>query len=151
MEVRMYKSLKKFGPKLIAIFLLTTTYSVQASAFQSVNISADHGGQIIDYAMRVMQAEQGKSQLRILGSCDSACTLYLGVSRKHICLAPNAIFRFHLPFGSSQKGNQFAARYMINSYPGWVRRWIGGRGGLTHNLISMNYSYAAKFLPTCSA
>ena len=137
---------------IFAVMQLAAMYSTQAQAFQqskNINIYDDRGGQLIDYAMSISRVEQANARVNIRGSCDSACTLYLGIPRNRICVAHNASFRFHLPFGSSQRGNQLAANYMIGSYPAWVRRWIGAQGGLSHNLITMNYSYANKFLKTC--
>lgn len=143
---------KKFGLGSFGVIQLVAICSSQAHAYQSpdnLNIYADHGGQIIDYALSVSHAEQTHARVSIRGSCDSACTLYLGLPRNQICVAHGGLFRFHLPFGSSGRGNQLAANYMIRSYPGWVRHWIGAQGGLSHNLITMNYSYANKFLKTC--
>ena len=152
MEPKVCHLWKKFGLGILGMMQLTAMYSTQAHAFQpskNINIYDDHGGQLIDYAMSISRVEQANARVSFRGSCDSACTLYLGIPRNRICVAHNASFRFHLPFGSSKRGNQLAANYMIGSYPAWVRRWIGAQGGLSHNLITMNYSYANKFLKTC--
>ena len=152
MEVTVPYRWKKFGLGILGVMQLATMYSTQAHAFQqskNINIYDDHGGQLIDYAMSISRVEQTNARVNIRGSCDSACTLYLGIPRNQLCVAHSGSFRFHLPFGSSKSGNQLAANYMIGSYPAWVRRWIGAQGGLSHNLITMNYSYANKYLKTC--
>lgn len=114
-----------------------------------VTISADHGGRIVNYAIKISRIRREAGYVRFDGRCDSACTLYLGLSAAHTCVTPQAAFGFHLPFGVSQHAAATAARYMLGQYPGWVREWIAARGGLTHGLKTMPYSYARRHMPAC--
>ncbi len=115
----------------------------------SINISGDRGGKIIEYALRVKKAERSGKKVRFRGGCSSACTLYLSLPRSQTCISPGAKFRFHLPYSASARGNRVAAKYMRRSYPGWVRSWINRNGGLTNRLITMDYEYASKYLQPC--
>jgi hypothetical protein len=40
--------------------------------------------------------------------------------------------------------------YLMRKYPGWVKSWIARNGGLSGRLVTMNYSYASKFLRRCT-
>lgn len=145
-------SKKRFGIGILALMAGATTCGEQVYAQRfsnNISIYNDHGGEIIAYALRVLETQQSGAVLSFRGSCDSACTLYLGLPNNQICISAGASFRFHLPFGSAAANNRIAANYMTASYPGWVNRWIRAHNGLSQNLITMDYSYANKFLRTC--
>jgi hypothetical protein len=109
----------------------------------------DSGGYIIDYAIKWKRMEQQQRAVRFDGRCDSACTLFLAMPASRACLTAKARFGFHLPFGSSPRGNRVAAAYLMNSYPAWVRTWINANGGLTNQLKVMPYEYARQHIATC--
>jgi hypothetical protein len=115
----------------------------------SVIIYNNHGGRLLDYALRVQKAREKNQFVQIKGKCASACTLYLSLPRDQLCLTPGAGFRFHKPYGSSASMNKVASRLLMNAYPDWVRHWVVERGGLRTRLLTMEYAYAAQYLPTC--
>ncbi len=115
-----------------------------------VNIGYDRGGEIITYALRMKKLERAGSAVRFSGRCNSACTLYLALPSSKACLARNAAFGFHLPYGASPRGNKVAAQYLLRNYPGWVRSWINANGGLTSGIKTMRYEYASKFIKPCA-
>jgi hypothetical protein len=112
-------------------------------------IGSDRGGYVVQYALRMLKLRQSGKPVQFGGSCQSACTIYLALPRSQTCISPGASFGFHAPYGAGTKGNRYARTYMLNSYPGWVRSWISGRGGLSSRLITMNYAYASKFMRPC--
>ncbi|MEX0346892.1 MAG: hypothetical protein AB3N20_18360 [Rhizobiaceae bacterium] len=114
-----------------------------------VTIRNDRGGQLFQYAKRIKRASDRGDLVRVAGNCDSACTMFLALPKKQLCLTPRAQFRFHRPYGASQKSNQAASRFMMRTYPHWVRRWIVANGGLSSSLKTMKYSYASRYLKTC--
>ena len=114
-----------------------------------VTISNNRGGYVVDYAVRMEQWRKSGTRVRFAGRCDSACTLYLALPTTHTCIARGASFSFHSPRGSSASASRYAQIYMIKTYPGWVRSWIGSRGGLSRRLVTMNYEYASRFMRTC--
>jgi hypothetical protein len=115
-----------------------------------LTISGDRGGYVIEYALRMLKLKQSRRQVEFRGSCDSACTLYLALPRSQVCLESQSSFMFHLPYGATGSGNQMAASFMMRSYPVWVRNWINAKGGLSGRPLSMSYSVASKYLPTCN-
>ena len=143
---------KIVGAISTGFFLMTSvsgSYAFPTSGLGSLSIAGDRGGYVMTYALRMLKLKQSGRQVQFRGSCDSACTLYLALPSSRVCVTPQASFNFHLPYGASGSGNRIAASYMLGQYPGWVRSWISSRGGLSHNLISMKYAQASKFLPTC--
>jgi hypothetical protein len=112
-------------------------------------IGSDRGGYVVQYALRMLKLKQSGKPVQFGGRCQSACTVYLALPRSQICISPGASFGFHAPYGAGTNGNRVARNYMLNSYPGWVRSWIGSRGGLSSRLITMDYAYASKFMRTC--
>lgn len=109
----------------------------------------DRGGYVALYAIKVKQLIRSDRQVRFVGRCDSACTLYLAIPETRACVVENAVFGFHLPHGGNPKANEAVAQMMLSSYPNWVRDWISDHGGLTQHLKSMGYDYARQFLPDC--
>lgn len=105
---------------------------------------------MVEYALRLKQILQSGRQVRFLGRCDSACTLLLALPATHACVDNNATFGFHLPYGSSAEHNETMARFMLESYPDWVRDWIASKGGLSSRLKTMRYDYVQQFLPDCA-
>ncbi|MDO9414799.1 hypothetical protein [Pararhizobium sp.] len=123
-----------------------------AFALPSVyTIRHDMGGHVIDYAIKMKRMEQDGRSVRFAGRCDSACTLFLGLPSAQTCITPAAKFGFHLPFGSSARGNKVAANFLIKTYPGWVRTWLRANGGLNNSLKTMTYQYASRFIDTCGS
>lgn len=131
--------------------LLTSAATSSAKAPGSiVRISSSSGGRIGDFMVRLRQYRAQGSLVQFSGSCDSACTLLLALPRANTCITTGAVFRFHAPTAASARTGLAAKRYMMAQYPGWVRGWIASNNGLTGKLISMNYSYASKFMRNCN-
>ena len=136
----------------IALAALATT-AVTAGAVSEApsfyTVRNDHGGVIVDYAIKAAQLEQTGQTVKFAGRCDSACTLYLGISEDQLCVTPSARFGFHLPYGSSAQGNRTAAVYLLKKYPGWVHGWLQANGGLNSNLKVMPYEYVSQHIKSC--
>lgn len=109
----------------------------------------DKGGRVVDYSLEVKRMLAEGTTVRIIGSCQSACTLYLALPGDQLCIAPGASFHFHKPYGASQRGNQVAERHMTASYPQWVNDWLSSQGGLQTRMLIMDYHYARQYVPTC--
>jgi hypothetical protein len=128
----------------LASFRLDDEYSPR-----TVTIREDTGGHVILYALRMRKWLEKGTQVRFAGKCQSACTLYLGLSQEKICISNGATFGFHSPYGVSGRRDRVAQDYMMRNYPEWVRLWIDSRGGLTGQMKTMPYSYASIFLKPC--
>ena len=120
------------------------------STTKTVSISNNSGGNVALFAMNVADYRSVGTLVKFNGRCDSACTMYLGLPTSQTCISQGAYFRFHSPSGASVRSNRIAQSFLMNKYPGWVRAWIGRSGGLSSTLMTMDYSYASKFLRTCN-
>ncbi len=135
----------------VAATYFSTPTLADTKSGNAVNVSGDRGGNVVSYAMKTLQLKQNRTQVRVTGACDSACTLLLALPRNQICVTQSASFNFHLPSGSSSQGNKRAAAFLLKNYPGWVRRWIARKGGLSSRLISMRRSDIGNNLPACQS
>lgn len=133
----------------IVIAICLCVSAIAATSKTPIRITSDNGGVIIDYALRVKDAENSGRHIKFLGRCDSACTLFLALSSAKTCVSNKASFGFHLPYGNSPSTNAKAANYLMNRYPTWVVRWIKANGGLGHATKRMDYSYAKNHLSRC--
>ena len=116
---------------------------------QVIAVRDDRGGRVINYTLQMMKFRDSGTKLEFAGRCDSACTVYLALPRNQTCVSPGAMFGFHAPFAATPEASQRAQNYLLENYPDWVKSWIVGRGGLTKNIMIMDYSYASKFLDKC--
>lgn len=142
------------GALLCSILMPAPAYAINlrpAFKQKSVSIFSNSGGSIGKFAMRAAQLRNSQTLVKFSGSCDSACTLFLGLPSKQMCVKSGAKFRFHAPMHANPRAARFAKTYMMRKYPGWVRSWIRSHNGLTATLTTMDYSYASKFIRTCSA
>jgi len=115
-----------------------------------VTIIDDHGGYVIDYMIRVMELRETKQEVRFAGRCDSACTLLLGLPKDQTCLGPGAYFRFHAPLAPTDVDAELVGQAMMSKYPSWVRTFINDHGGLTNQLVTMDFEYASRFVRMCA-
>lgn len=99
---------------------------------ETINVSDDHGGSVAAYDARWAAIAARGANVRIVGPCQSACTVLLGhIPRRRICVTPNASFGFHLAHLPS------ATATLWNAYQPDIRAWIKAHGGLTHDFIWM--------------
>jgi hypothetical protein len=118
---------------------------------RSVSIGSDAGGVVIQYGLRMLRWRGNGTRVRFTGACRSACTIYLGLASSQTCISPGASFGFHSPFGAAGRGNAIAQSFMMRNYPGWVRSWIRGQGGLNSQIKTMSYGYASRFIRPCGS
>lgn len=148
---------RKNLPFLLATLLFAQGCTIGFSDHSPVKIRPtkivrnDPGGLISTYAFRVGQLQKHDGKVRISGKCQSACTLYLALPRKDVCITPNAQFGFHYPSKGTPGNKRRGANYMMRKYPYWVRSWIRSRNGLRNRMMVMDYRYASRYLPTCKA
>lgn len=134
---------------LLAMFLGSLVFVVfmTTNAF-SYTISNDRGGTIISYQLKYLKLKDRNEKVKVIGRCESACTLVLQL--KNVCITRSARFGFHLPYdGTSGNTDRKAADFLTSRYPNWVRNWISLNGGLSKNMKYMEYSTARKYMKTC--
>ena len=132
-----------------SLMLMASTAHSESTAPSSVTIANNSGGTIAAFAMDTADYRSSGTQVKFMGRCDSACTLFLSLPSNQTCVSRGASFRFHAPFGVSARAQQSAQAYLMGKYPRWVRAWIKSNNGLSRQLITMNYNYASQFMRSC--
>jgi hypothetical protein len=134
----------------VAMLLLIMS---MASAFATVRIRDDRGGQIGEYFARYQALRVSGEQVVIDGTCASACTMLLGaVPRNRICVTPRAALAFHSAWDSASGGNVASSagnQILWANYPSSVRRWINRNGGLRSRIIYLRGPELYAIFPIC--
>jgi hypothetical protein len=125
---------------IVALFLL---WSGPASA-ETIEVSDNHGGSVTEYDKRWAGLAARGVDVKIVGPCQSACTVLLGhIPRSKICVGPNASFGFHLANLSS------ATATLRSAYQADLTAWIDGHGGLKKDFIWLRAPDIFRFFKQC--
>jgi hypothetical protein len=129
--------------RLAFMAVLLCLCTVPATA-ETIDVSDNHGGRVADYNARWAGLAARGVSVRIVGPCQSACTVLLGhIPRSRICVMPNASFGFHLA------RLETATKTLWNAYQADIRAWINARGGLTKEFIWMRAPDIYRFFRKC--
>ena len=111
---------------------------------ESIDISDNHGGSVMAYDARWAAYAARGVDVRIIGPCQSACTVLLGhIPRQKICVTPQASFGFHLA------NKPQATATLEQGYAPDIKAWIGQHGGLTHDFIWMRAPDTYRYFHKC--
>jgi hypothetical protein len=125
---------------VIAVFCLAAS----AARAETVNVSDNHGGSVAAYDARWDGLAARGVNVRIVGPCQSACTVLLGhIPRGHICVTPQGSFGFHLAHLPSSQATLWAA------YASDIREWIDKHGGLHPEFIWMRAPDTYRYFARC--
>ena len=107
---------------------------------QPVIIEQDRGGLVAVYQKAVMQYNSENRRVEIRGSCNSACTLALGV--KNVCVGKGAIIRWHHAYDSSTGIRRSdITREMLSQIPFKVAQRVGPYISVDYNEhTTLNYA-----------
>jgi hypothetical protein len=128
----------------VVLFATILTLTALPARAETIDVSDNHGGSVAQYDARwASYAARGVS-VRIVGPCQSACTVLLGhIPRSRICVTPEASFGFHLAH------LQQATATLWRAYPAGIKGWIKAHGGLTREFIWMRAPDVYKFFRKC--
>jgi len=111
---------------------------------ETIDVSDNHGGSVAEYNARWAALAQRGVDVRIVGPCQSACTVLLGhIPNGKICVTPDASFGFHLAHLPQ------ATATLWSSYSPGIRGWIKAHGGLTQDFIWMRAPDIYSFFHKC--
>jgi hypothetical protein len=112
-----------------------------SAAHAEYRITRDFGGLVEKYKAKYQMLRDRGDRIVIDGTCNSACTLVLGiVPANRICATPRASLGFHAAYFDKAytfgfKVTSYAGTAeLISSYPESVKRWISRNGGLTSDM-----------------
>jgi hypothetical protein len=133
-----------FGMKAALIIFATVCFACNAALAETIDVSDNHGGKVAEYDMRWAGLAARGVNVRIVGPCQSACTVLLGhIPSSRICVTPEASFGFHLA-----NLPQATARLWSSYSPG-IKAWINAHGGLTHDFIWMRAPDVYRYFKKC--
>src|SRR6185437_4716691 len=93
---------------------------------ETIEVSDSHGGSVAQYDARWAGLAARGVNVRIVGPCQSACTVLLRhIPRSRICVTPNASFGFHKARLAT------ATATLWSGYAADIKGWINKHGGLT--------------------
>lgn len=129
---------------ILAIASLTMLPAQGWAAPRTIDISDNHGGSVAAYSQRWKHLASEGVHVRIVGACQSACTVLLGyIPRDDICVMPAARFGFHL----AHKPQMTAVLW--NAYAADIRGWIKGHGGLSPDFKWMGAPDTYRYFKRC--
>jgi hypothetical protein len=119
------------------------TISPPAEA-ETIDVFDNHGGSVAEYNARWAGLAARGVSVRIVGPCQSACTVLLGhIPRDRICVTPAASFGFHLANLSS------ATAILWSGYQADIQAWIDRHGGLQRTFIWLRAPETYRFFRRC--
>ena len=126
---------------LLALVLAAAALPARA---ETIEVSDDHGGSVAQYdAQWADYARRGVS-VRIVGPCQSACTVLLGhIPRSRICVMPQARFGFHLAHLPQ------ATATLWHAYGADIKGWINAHGGLKTDFMWMGAPDTYRYFHKC--
>jgi hypothetical protein len=126
---------------LFAAFLGIAVLPARA---ETIDVSDNHGGRVAEYDARWAAHARAGASVRIVGPCQSACTVLLGhIPRSRICVTPQASFGFHLAHLPQ------ATATLWHAYPAGIKAWINAHGGLQRDFIWMRAPDTYRFFHKC--
>lgn len=127
---------------LLAILLLSTP---SASA-ETIDVFDNHGGRVAEYSARWAGLAARGVSVRIVGPCQSACTVLLKhIPRSRICVTPAARFGFH------QAKLPEATATLWSGYGADIKAWINAHGGLQKDFVWMGAPDVFRYFKKCAA
>ena len=126
--------------------LASTSYFVVPALSETIDVSDNHGGNVAQYNARWAGLAARGVSVRIVGPCQSACTVLLAhIPASRICVSPQASFGFH------QAHREDATQTLWAGYSAGIRDWIKARGGLTPDFKWMRAPDTYRFFKKCGA
>jgi hypothetical protein len=133
----------KFFHYVIAFAVIVVSAPAVVRA-ETIDVYDNHGGSVAVYNQEWAANARRGVNVRIVGPCQSACTVLLGhIPRSRICVTPAASFGFHL----AKRPDMTALLW--GSYQADIKGWINARGGLTADFKWMRAPDIYKYFKKC--
>jgi hypothetical protein len=111
---------------------------------ETIDVYGDRGGNVAQYDARWAGLAARSVNVRIVGLCQSACTILFGhIPRSWICVTPDARLGFHLALRPER------TQMLWNAYRPDIRAWINAHGGLRKNFIWMTAPEIFRYFRRC--
>lgn len=111
---------------------------------ETINVSDNHGGNVRAYEMRWAEIGARGASVRIVGPCQSACTVLLAyIPRDRICVTSGASLGIHTAKSAHGTGALWGA---LGSD---IQQWVNARGGMTPDFKWLGAPDIYKFFKRC--
>jgi len=111
---------------------------------ETIEVYDNHGGSAAQNNARWAGLAARGVDVRIVGPCQSACTILLGhIPRDKICVTSAARFGFHLA------RRQDATQMLWSGYQADIRAWINAHGGLQKDFAWMRAPDTYRYFRRC--
>jgi hypothetical protein len=125
----------------IAALVMLAVLPARATA---IDVYDDHGGSVAAYDARWASLARHGATVRIVGPCQSACTVLLRhIPRHSICVTPKASLGFRLDH------EPVATKLLWRAYPDDIKAWINRHGGLHTDFIWMRAPDVFHYFKQC--
>jgi hypothetical protein len=124
-----------------------TEYTIPLCNLSPCIVENDRGGVRQDYLALAARMVRTREQVRIKGSCLSACTILADQARPFVCIYRGSTFSFHQAtiIDGKNTGKRFSVEYSRD-----IAAWLAAHGGQpTTGTLKMSYQDAKAFWPTC--
>jgi hypothetical protein len=129
---------------LAGLIVLIGSLVASIATAETINVSDAHGGSVAAYSQRWKGLAARGVDVRVVGKCQSACTVLLGyIPRSRICVTPAASFGFHLAHRPDMTA------ILWNAYASDIRGWIKAHGGLETQLKWMSAPDTYRYFHRC--
>jgi hypothetical protein len=126
------------------VLVVTLSFATLPARAETIDVSDNHGGSVAEYNARWSEFARRGVNVRIVGPCQSACTVLLGrIPRSRICVTPEASFGFHLAHRAD------ATATLRSAYSRDITGWINAHGGLTQDFIWMRAPDTYRYFHKC--
>lgn len=126
------------------VFAMMAAGAALPARAETIDVYDNHGGSVVAYDARWAEHARRGVSVRIIGPCQSACTVLLGhIPRNRICVTPQASFGFH------QAKRPHATAILWNAYAADIRAWINAHGGLQKEFIWMRAPDTYRYFKRC--
>lgn len=129
---------------VLAVLGPTAVVAQNKGKGRTIDVYDNHGGSVAAYNARWARLKRDGVKVRIVGPCQSACTILLRhIPRRDICVTPAASFGFHTAKLPDM------TKLLWSGYAGDIRGWINQRGGLTPDFKWMSAPDTYRFFKKC--
>lgn len=104
------------------VFLSSVFLLISSAAMAGSSAGYGMGGQFVRFDPVVTQYNQSGELFRIVGHCQSACTLFLAI--KNVCIEPGAELAFHAGHNKNHVINAGATSHLLAAYKPALRQFV---------------------------
>lgn len=108
------------------MLLAAAFFLLGSQVFAGTSAGYGQGGQFSRFDPVVAQYNASGEEMRIIGHCQSACTIFLAI--RNVCVDPNARLLFHAGHDRQRNISERWTQHMLNHYNAALRNYLVAGG-----------------------